>query len=102
LSPQTVTGVSLADLSTNNALVTFQTAIVAAVSSSLNLAATGGSVTIPVITAATRKRTLLAAITRVLLQSKGVNAAYNGTLPPFFYSQCVFHPPGLTPLFLSQ
>lgn len=79
----------MSDLSTNNALVAFQGAIVAAVSASLNLAATGGSVTTPVVTAATRKRTLLAAVARVLLQNKGVNAAYTGTLAPPIHSRSV-------------
>jgi len=55
---QTVTGVSISDLSSFEALNNFQTAIVRAVVNSLNLAAAGGSVSTPVVTAATGRRQL--------------------------------------------
>ena len=75
---QTISGVSITDLSIPKTLNAFQTAIIRGVANSLNLAASGGSVSIPTVTAARR----------TLLQS-GVNIQYTVTYPSGVLSPAV-------------
>lgn len=72
---QTVTGVTMADVSTADALRKFKTAIIKSVANALNLYGVGGSVTDVTVTAAGSRRL---ARGRGLLQS-GVTVNYNGT-----------------------
>ena len=90
---QTVSGVSMADLSYNGALTAFQTGIMRAVANTLDFANTGGSISVPEVTAARRRLdeeeqgllgSAMAIIRRQLLQSGGVNAKYSGTCTDVF------------------
>ena len=69
-------------------MTAFQTGIMRAVANSLDFVTTGGSVSVPEVTAARRRLneeeegiigTTIAIIRRHLLQSGGVNAKYSGT-----------------------
>ena len=100
-SQQTVSGVSITDLSYNGALAAFQTGIMRAVANTLDFPKTGGSISVPEVTASQRRLeeeeqglvgATIAIIRRQLLQSGGVNAKYSGTYiallcPPF---KCIF------------